>query len=89
MRHKHADEIIAWANGAQFQRQNRDGEWVDDNYPYWYPDVNYRVKPKTLKYRVALLQFDGCYEIALMIDADTPLDSAFVRWLTHWAQVEV
>lgn len=49
MRHKHADTIIAWANGAviQFLLLDTNG-WVDcrNNKPHWHDDFEYRVKPK-------------------------------------------
>jgi hypothetical protein len=52
-RHKFADVIIAWANGAKVQyRQKVDGvwhEWADTDYPAWDGfgyEVEYRVKPE-------------------------------------------
>lgn len=47
-RHKHADLIIAWANGAEIQAY-RDGTWIDWDSPYgptWDPGILYRIKPK-------------------------------------------
>ena len=47
-RHKHADLIIAWANGAQIQVLNTyDGKWYDvvDEAPLWKGE-NYRIKPE-------------------------------------------
>ena len=46
MRHKHADEIIAWANGAQIQCLRNDYTWVDDIDPSWLERTQYRVKPE-------------------------------------------
>lgn len=50
-RHKHADCIIAWAEGKQIQIQNLDGTWFDfrGTIPQWHEDVNYRVKPEKKK----------------------------------------
>ena len=46
MRHKHADEIIAWANGAEIQLYHTDTEkWVDAPTPLWF-DCKYRIKPE-------------------------------------------
>jgi hypothetical protein len=46
MRHKHADEIIAWANGAEIQLYHTDtGKWVDAPTPLWF-DCKYRIKPE-------------------------------------------
>jgi hypothetical protein len=48
-RHKHADLIHAWADGAEIQVFER-GEWkpVVGNSPYWLVDSQYRIKPKTI-----------------------------------------
>jgi len=48
-RHKHADTIIAWANGAKIQIENTDGLWVDWDIsiaPGWGNKNNYRTKPE-------------------------------------------
>jgi hypothetical protein len=46
MRHKHADLIIEWANGAQIELYHTDTEkWVDAPTPLWF-DCEYRVKPE-------------------------------------------
>ena len=68
-RHKHADVIIAWANGEDIEVKNPDGKWVTlgIQHPWW--DANeYRIKPKTVKkegwvarYR-ALLTSEDIYE---------------------------
>jgi hypothetical protein len=44
-RHKHYDLILAWANGAEIQNEYNNGIWLDEDFPYWYPDNNYRIKP--------------------------------------------
>lgn len=47
MRHKHADLIHAWAEGAEIQiKCNK--EWCDA-CPTWHPNKEYRIKPKTIK----------------------------------------
>ena len=45
-RHKHADLIIAWANGAIIQFKSRHGVWgnVLQNKPSWSIDTEYRIK---------------------------------------------
>jgi len=52
-KHKHYDLIMAWANGAEIQREYIFGkmvnsrytpEWQDDPNPKWIESVNYRVK---------------------------------------------
>lgn len=48
-RHKHADLIHAWAEGAEIQcLDSEDGEWVgyfDGAKPGWLDDHEYRIKP--------------------------------------------
>jgi len=46
MRHKHADLIHAWAEGAQIQSRADGGDWEDRDYPSWSPDWEYRIKPE-------------------------------------------
>jgi len=46
MRHKHADLIIEWANGAQIQCMRSDHTWVDDLDPSWLETTQYRIKPE-------------------------------------------
>ena len=48
-RHKHADVIIAWANGAQIQCKSEiDKSWEDfkDSPPRWLDCCEYRIKPE-------------------------------------------
>lgn len=49
MKHKHAELIKAWADGAEIQcKQFKYGdeyEWVDDDNPYWSVSFEYRIKP--------------------------------------------
>jgi hypothetical protein len=95
-RHKHADVIIAWAEGAEVEYRNLPGAtWVSVGTPGWYENYEYRVKPPTKKYRVGLFNNgnNGNYytvvadtqeEAACYVDA-----SGFVRWLTDWVEYEV
>ena len=58
-RHKHADLIIAWANGAVIQYKLGAGVWEDsvNNAPSWALTGVYRIKPKppVKKYHFAYL----------------------------------
>jgi hypothetical protein len=46
MKHKHADLIHAWADGAEIQLYNGCvGEWQDMPNPAWSTDFQYRIKP--------------------------------------------
>jgi len=44
-RHKHADLIIAWANGAEIEyKQPESDVWYRVQQPYWTSDLEFRVK---------------------------------------------
>ena len=94
-RHKHADVIIAWANGAEIEwRETPDKDWESIKCPGFFARCEYRVKPPAKKYRVALFQNgnNGDYYTST---ADMQEDAAyyencpvFVRWLTDWIEYE-
>lgn len=50
-RHKHADLIIAWANGAEIE-WNHDSGWCTVTNPSWDTCTEYRIKPKEDEYQV-------------------------------------
>ena len=93
-RHKHADVIIAWAEGKDVQVWDCDNQkWLDvtGEKPLFTWD-KYRIKPPAKKYRVAL--FRDCTE-GYTSTADTQETSNdyeamhhFVRWLTDWIEYE-
>lgn len=95
-RHKHADLIIAWANGAKIQYRDpdySDGEWDETTHPTWSEYKEYRIKPKTMKYRVALLTALDEPCVAATHDSKAAQEwerhENFVRWLTDWVEVKV
>ena len=47
-RHKHADLIHAWAEGAEIEVLNKidTGIWSISANPQWKPECEYRIKPK-------------------------------------------
>ncbi len=45
MRHKHADLIIAWANGSDIEVYQCD-EWFGLKAPTWSDKHEYRIKPR-------------------------------------------
>jgi len=45
-RHKHADLIIAWAEGADIQFKYKNGEWCDLIESSFEDECEYRIKPK-------------------------------------------
>jgi hypothetical protein len=46
--HKHADCIIAWANGKEVEVMDSRGNFVPVcPHPYWHEHMQYRIKPET------------------------------------------
>jgi len=45
MKHKHADLIKAWADGAQIEYWSFNDTWVEVSNPCWEQEL-YRIKPK-------------------------------------------
>jgi hypothetical protein len=49
-KHIHANEIHAFAEGAEIQfLVAASGEWMDDPIPSFLPEIKYRVKPRAVK----------------------------------------
>ena len=46
MKHKHADLIHAWADGAQIEYKNALNIWMEVDRPDWSSWVEYRIKPE-------------------------------------------
>lgn len=47
MKHKHAELIKAWADGAEIEvRVKKTDEWCLAKNPYWSDDCEYRIKPE-------------------------------------------
>lgn len=47
-RHKHADLIHEWADGAEIQFKDAYGDWLRAGiWPQWLKDTEYRVKPQS------------------------------------------
>lgn len=50
MKHKHAELIHAWADGAQIQIKDKQTGWEDlYSAPSWRDDFEYRIKPEEKK----------------------------------------
>ena len=96
-RHKHADVIIAWAEGKDVQvwdfTQNEWGD-VTTESPTWCECWKYRIKPPAKKYRVGLFKNPFSGDIyTLSVDKPDSTDKyeqhkGFVRWLTDWVEYE-
>jgi hypothetical protein len=46
MKHKHAEIIKAWADGAVIESKHpNQNVWLPTQFPYWDDELEYRVKP--------------------------------------------
>ena len=88
-RHKHADLIHAWADGAEIQYQKANGLWdcVFENRPTWSDCEIYRIKPKTkiVRFRNFLHSIGN----VLVSNEDISDRDYFVKWLGDWQNVEI
>jgi hypothetical protein len=51
MKHKHADLIHAWADGARIEYLDKqNGVWEETTSPWWDEAAVYRIKPKAPAY---------------------------------------
>lgn len=102
MPHKHAELIKAWADGAEIQcRRHSSCDWTDlvGGSPSWFHDWEYRIKPKTIKYRNFLWTPQYTWEpskrVICVCSEQEHLDeprttwSGFIKWLGDWQEVEV
>lgn len=94
-RHKHADVIIAWAEGKDVQVWDECAKcWCDivKSIPFFMGD-KYRIKPPTKKYRVALFRRHDYEPLAAVANSSEVAENYesvpdFVRWLTDWIEYE-
>jgi hypothetical protein len=49
MKHKHAELIKAWADGAEIESRRITGEWLPCDTPVWRMNIEYRIKPEPVK----------------------------------------
>jgi len=92
MKHKHYECIVAWAEGKKIQNKDELGEWIDTENPRWFRNTEYRIKPNTKKFRVALNRENNhiwtihCTtdEGAAMVESNT----YFHKWITDWIEYE-
>ena len=90
MRHKHADVIHAWAEGAGVQVRGAGGtKWSDIDTPGFITTCEYRIKPKTktVRYRNYILE-DG--RVCVIDTTNTIVALGYgSRWLGEEQTVEV
>ena len=99
MRHKHADLIIAWANGAEIQKERKHFSdtpafWEDDHNPTWRKEDNYRLKPKTktIRYKRYLCRENGNIVVRTICQSSHYGEAVdySVKWIdTEWQEIEV
>lgn len=100
--HKWADVIKAWADGKPIQWKSRYTEiWesFDDKVqkvtpPFGASDIEWRIKPETVKYRRYLWQTSTGPRVGICMDATAvaalSAACAFIRWIdTEWQEEEV
>jgi hypothetical protein len=49
MKHKHAELIKSWADGAEIECKDYDSRWYATNSPMWHDHTEYRIKPEPPK----------------------------------------
>lgn len=99
-KYPHDALVRAWLDGKTLQYLDGD-VWIDiagrdtaDKMPHLYrTGTDYRVKPVTVRYRVALMaHLDGMFTMnagSLQEEREMSKHSDFIRWLTDWAEVQV
>ena len=99
--HKYADVIKAWADGKDIQYITTniyDDKWTTweegiNKFPHFYNQFfEWRIKPETLRYRVALIKnYDGEHypvtDYGNWVDIENMPE--FVKLLEDWKEVEV
>ena len=91
-RHKHADVIIAWAEGKDIQVWDYGWQDVTSENPTFL-GKKYRIKPPAKKYRVALFGRRNDEPLVVASNSQVTADNFeslpdFVRWLTDWIEYE-
>ena len=85
-RHKHADVIHAFAEGAEVQFRRAAGErWEDERNPSFFASNEYRIKPRTVKREGWVNIYNICYvhateEIAKTFAVDGLVATVKIEW---------
>lgn len=83
MRHKHADLIIAWANGAVIEYLSPHKEtWEEISDPTWCLNIEYRIKPEPKPDVVKNLHFNN-EEGSMSVWITSSLDLPHAHWNNH------
>lgn len=90
---KHKAKAHAWVDGAEIQLRFKCG-WIDDRYPAWFEENEYRVKPPRKKYRVYKWRGILSGDIYIgTVDSDESANDAvkrgnFIEWLGDWIEYD-
>jgi hypothetical protein len=104
-RYPHDALVRAWLDGKTIQYLDQSGHvlggvWVDiegpgeaSKVPHLYRSgTEYRIKPVTVRYRLALMDSGGLYVSAITSLSEEhgfSRSKYFVRWLSDWTEVVV
>lgn len=103
MTYPHDPLIRVWLDGKAVQYRAIDSDlWLDiepaataRKLPHFYADgsTEYRLKPVTVRYRVALVEPVGTIATVSVstLEGERQVAAAkgFIRWLTDWIEVQV
>lgn len=70
MKHKHAELIHAWADGAEIQYLDL-GIWIDTDRPHWFEKDEYRIKPKDKEFMLGF-SYNECDNLLIDIPTNSP-----------------
>jgi len=107
-KHKWYNEIVAWAEGKtiQFRYKSNSFKWKDFDFeptpPFNNVDLEFRVKPNTVKYRLYLCNYtDVIVNYVRMVYCSNDKNEeylasikvennpSFGKWLTDWIELEI
>ena len=89
MKHKHADLIHAWADGAEVEYLSTDGRWTLCSRPLWTDESSYRLRDKPAeKKKVKLLAWIN-YGTLFWYTEDTDVQPSWIRVPSEDKEVEV
>jgi len=89
-RHKHADLIHAWCEGADIQWSNGN-DWHNVNNPEWNTSIEYRIKPEEKKLVVRWLwaNINGCLSTEFYSEEDMIKNGYPEQWIRlEWSRQE-
>jgi len=89
MKHKHADLIHAWADGAEIEWLSGTDGWMTAPTPHFKEEIQYRLKPLKVKmWQWIMVRDDGSYWLTLDFYRETPKLNGPVR-PALWTEIEV